>query len=226
MKGKKTVFCGDIGCYTLGNALPLDMVDTCLCMGAGLNIAQGIEKVEPDTTCFAFVGDSTFFASAITGVVNAVYNQANMILIVLDNSTTAMTGHQPHPGTGRTVMGEIVQKINIEQVLRGIGVTDVKTVNPLDLNSSVACVREMADKTGVKAIIFKSPCIAITKPEFSLHIDAEKCIGCKKCIRELGCPAIVLDNGNVCIDDTMCTGCGLCSQVCPTSAIIGGKKHE
>lgn len=226
MKGKKTVFCGDIGCYTLGNALPLDMVDTCLCMGAGLNIAQGIEKVEPDTTCFAFVGDSTFFASAITGVVNAVYNQANMILIVLDNSTTAMTGHQPHPGTGRTVMGEIVQKINIEQVLRGIGVTDVKTVNPLDLNSSVACVREMADKTGVKAIIFKSPCIAITKPEFSLHIDAEKCIGCKKCIRELGCPAIVLDNGNVCIDDTMCTGCGLCSQVCPTAAIIGGKKHE
>lgn len=102
-----------------------------------------------------------------------------MILIVLDNSTTAMTGHQPHPGTGRTVMGKIVQKINIEQVLRGIGVTDVKTVNPLDLNSSVACVREMADKTGVKAIIFKSPCIAITKPAFSLHIDAEKCIGCK-----------------------------------------------
>ena len=223
---KKIMVYGDIGCYTLGNALPLDMVDTCLCMGAGLNIAQGIEKVEPDTTCFAFVGDSTFFASAITGVVNAVYNQANMILIVLDNSTTAMTGHQPHPGTGRTVMGEIVQKINIEQVLRGIGVTDVKTVNPLDLNSSVACVREMADKTGVKAIIFKSPCIAITKPEFSLHIDAEKCIGCKKCIRELGCPAIVLDNGNVCIDDTMCTGCGLCSQVCPTAAIIGGKKHE
>ena len=119
-----------------------------------------------------------------------------------------------------------MQKINIEQVLRGIGVTDVKTVNPLDLNSSVACVREMADKTGVKAIIFKSPCMAITKPEFSLHIDAKKCIGCKKCIRELGCPAIVLDNGNVCIDDTMCTGCGLCSQICPTAAIIGGKKHE
>ena len=94
MKGKKTIFCGDIGCYTLGNAMPLDMVDTCLCMGAGLNIAQGVEKVEPDTTCFAFVGDSTFFASAITGVVNAVYNQANMVLIVLDNSTTAMTGHQ------------------------------------------------------------------------------------------------------------------------------------
>lgn len=110
MKGKKTIFCGDIGCYTLGNAMPLDMVDTCLCMGAGLNIAQGVEKVEPDTTCFAFVGDSTFFASAITGVVNAVYNQANMVLVVLDNSTTAMTGHQPHPGTGRTVMEKLSRK--------------------------------------------------------------------------------------------------------------------
>ncbi|MBQ1433932.1 MAG: indolepyruvate ferredoxin oxidoreductase subunit alpha, partial [Ruminococcus sp.] len=99
MKGKKSVFCGDIGCYTLGNAMPLDMVDTCLCMGAGVNITQGIGKIEPDTNCFAFVGDSTFFASAITGVVNAVYNQADMTLVVLDNSTTAMTGHQPHPGT-------------------------------------------------------------------------------------------------------------------------------
>ena len=206
--------------------MPLDMVDTCLCMGAGLNIAQGVEKVEPDTTCFAFVGDSTFFASAITGVVNAVYNQANMVLIVLDNSTTAMTGHQPHPGTGHTVMGEIVQKINIEQVLHGIGVTDVETVNPLDLHTSVECVQKMAERSGVKAIIFKSPCIAVTKPAAPLHVSSDKCIGCKKCIKELGCPAIVLNNGNVCIDSSMCTGCGLCSQVCPVTAITGGKDHE
>ena len=171
MQGRKTIFCGDIGCYTLGNARPLDMVDTCLCMGAGLNIAQGVEKIEPDTACFAFVGDSTFFASAITGVVNAVYNQANMTLVVLDNSTTAMTGHQPHPGTGRTVMGEIVQKINIEQVLRGIGVQDVETVNPLDHEAAVSCVKELADKPGVKAIIFKSPCIAVTKPGTPMHVD-------------------------------------------------------
>ncbi len=226
MKGKKTIFCGDIGCYTLGNAMPLDMVDTCLCMGAGLNIAQGVEKVEPDTTCFAFVGDSTFFASAITGVVNAVYNQANMVLTVLDNSTTAMTGHQPHPGTGRTVMGEIVQKINIEQVLRGIGVSEIETVNPLDLNASVACVQKMTEKSGVKAIIFKSPCIAVTKPDTPLHVASDKCIGCKKCIKELGCPAIVLNDGNVYIDSSMCTGCGLCSQVCPVTAITGGEDHE
>lgn len=226
MKGQKTIFCGDIGCYTLGNAMPLDMVDTCLCMGAGLNIAQGVEKVEPDTTCFAFVGDSTFFASAITGVVNAVYNQANMVLVVLDNSTTAMTGHQPHPGTGRTVMGEIVQKINIEQVLRGIGVTEVETVNPLELEASVLCVQKMAKKPGVKAIIFKSPCIAVTRPDAPLHVNPDNCIGCKKCILELGCPSIVLDQGKVCIDNSMCTGCGLCSQVCPVHAITGGASHE
>lgn len=226
MQGRKTIFCGDIGCYTLGNASPLDMVDTCLCMGAGLNIAQGVEKIEPDTACFAFVGDSTFFASAITGVVNAVYNQANMTLVVLDNSTTAMTGHQPHPGTGRTVMGEIVQKINIEQVLRGIGVQDVETVNPLDHEAAVSCVKELADKPGVKAIIFKSSCIAVTKPGTPMHVDISSCIHCKKCIRELGCPAIITEDGNVSIDSSMCTGCGLCSQICPVHAIKGGKQHD
>ena len=226
MQGRKTIFCGDIGCYTLGNARPLDMVDTCLCMGAGLNIAQGVEKIEPDTACFAFVGDSTFFASAITGVVNAVYNQANMTLVVLDNSTTAMTGHQPHPGTGRTVMGEIVQKINIEQVLRGIGVQDVETVNPLDHEAAVSCVKELEDKPGVKAIIFKSPCIAVTKPGTPMHVDISSCIHCKKCIRELGCPAIITEDGNVSIDSSMCTGCGLCSQICPVHAIKGGKQHD
>ena len=226
MQGKKTIFCGDIGCYTLGNAMPLDMVDTCLCMGAGLNIAQGVGRIEPDTTCFAFVGDSTFFASAITGVVNAVYNQANMVLIVLDNSTTAMTGHQPHPGTGHTMMGEIVARVSIEAVLRGIGLTTVETINPLDLEASVDCVKRVAAEPGVKAIIFKSPCIAITKPDKPLHVKAETCINCKKCIRELGCPAIVIHDGQVQIDSSLCTGCTLCSQVCPVHAITGGDDHE
>ena len=200
MKGKKSVFCGDIGCYTLGNAMPLDMVDTCLCMGAGVNMTQGIGKVEPDTTCFALVGDSTFFASAITGMVNAVYNQANMTLVVLENSTTAMTGHQPHPGTGKTMMGQVVDKVSIVDTLHGIG---VKTV---------------------EAIIFKSPCAVLIKSGKPAEIEESKCIQCKKCIRTLGCPGIILQDGKVRIEQALCTGCGLCAQVCPTQA-IGGACH-
>lgn len=221
MQGRKTIFCGDIGCYTMGNAMPLDMVDTCLCMGAGLGIAQGVGHIEPDTSCFAFVGDSTFFAAAIPGVVNAVYNQAEMTLVVLDNSTTAMTGHQPHPGTGHTMMGEVVAKVNIEAVLQGIGVTAVETVNPLDLAKSIEVVRKMADLPGVKAIIFKYPCIAITKPEGKMAVDIDKCVGCRKCIREIGCPGLIIKDGQVTIDESLCTGCGLCSQICPFEAIGG-----
>ena len=221
MQGRKTIFCGDIGCYTMGNAMPLDMVDTCLCMGAGLGIAQGVGHIEPDTSCFAFVGDSTFFAAAIPGVVNAVYNQAEITLVVLDNSTTAMTGHQPHPGTGHTMMGEVVAKVNIEAVLQGIGVTAVETVNPLDLDKSIEVVRKMAGLPGVKAIIFKYPCIAITKPEGKMAVDRDKCVGCRKCIREIGCPGLIIRDGQVTIDESLCTGCGLCSQICPFEAIGG-----
>lgn len=224
MQGRKSYFCGDIGCYTLGNAMPLDMVDTCLCMGAGITMAQGFHWVDKDATCFAFVGDSTFFASGMTGVVNAVYNDADMILCVLDNSTTAMTGHQPHPGTGRNMMGQFVDKVSIQKVLEGIGVKKIITVDPLDLESSTAAVKECASLPGVKAIIFKSPCIAITKPAGKMCIS-EKCIQCKKCIREIGCPAIILKDGKVDIDESLCTGCGLCSQICPVNA-IGGECHE
>ncbi|MBR0133392.1 MAG: indolepyruvate ferredoxin oxidoreductase subunit alpha [Lachnospiraceae bacterium] len=219
MKGKKAFFGGDIGCYTLGNAMPLDMVDTCLCMGAGVNIAQGIGRIEPDTTCFAFVGDSTFFASAITGVVNAVYNQADMTLIILDNSTTAMTGHQPHPGTGKTMMGEVVAKIDPKKILEGIGVTAVETVDPLDLDRSVETVKRISALPGVKAIIFRSPCIAIVKSSKKCAIDPVRCINCKKCIKEIGCPALFIKNGRVEVDASFCTGCGLCAKVCPVGAI-------
>ncbi|MBO5282536.1 MAG: indolepyruvate ferredoxin oxidoreductase subunit alpha [Lachnospiraceae bacterium] len=218
MQGKKSYFCGDIGCYTLGNAMPLDMVDTCLCMGAGITMAQGLHWTDPDAACFAFVGDSTFFASGMTGVVNALYNEADMTLCVLDNSTTAMTGHQPHPGTGRNMMGNIVDKISIESTLAGMGVKKILTVDPLDLSAAVAAVQECAALPGVKAIIFKSPCIAISKPTGKMQIS-EKCIQCKKCIREIGCPALITIDGKVQIDESLCTGCGLCSQVCPVSAI-------
>ena len=224
MAGRKTIFCGDIGCYTLGNAAPLDMVDTCLCMGAGLGIAQGVWHTEPDTSCFAFVGDSTFFASGITGVINAYYNQADMTLVVLDNSTTAMTGHQPHPGTGRTMMGEVVEAVSIEAILRGIGLSVVETVDPLDLEAAIACVRRVADEPGVKAIIFKSPCVVLAKPQAKSVVDVERCIGCQRCVKELGCPALVPTDGKVAIDTSLCCGCTLCEQVCPAAAIGGGER--
>ena len=234
MKGKKTVYCGDIGCYTLGNAQPLDMTDTCLCMGADITMAQGFYHNEPDRYCFSFIGDSTFFASGITGVVNAVYNQAKQTICILDNSTTAMTGHQPHPGTGVTMMGEIVEKISIEKILEAIGVSPIITVDPFNQDESVAAVQKASEAPGVSAVIFKAPCISIAakvgcKLPGPKGVDTEKCIGCQKCIKELGCPALsvvvepVETTSNkkklVQIDKSLCTGCGLCSQVCPTGAI-------
>ncbi len=225
MKGRKTIFCGDIGCYTLGNAMPLDMVDTCLCMGAGLGIAQAVNHLDRDCACFAFVGDSTFFASALPGVVNAVYNQAEFTLIVLDNSTTAMTGHQPHPGTGRTVMGQVVEKVSIESVLRGIGVKEVKTADPLNLALAVETVRKTAALPGVKAIIFRSPCVALFRASGQVRVDPAVCIGCGKCIREIGCPALSLQDGKAVVDAAQCNGCTLCAQLCPVKAITGGEPH-
>ena len=224
MKGQKTLYCGDIGCYTLGNAKPLDMTDTCLCMGAGIDMAQGVWHVEPDTKAFAFVGDSTFFASGIPGTVNGLFNQADMTLVVLDNSTTAMTGHQPHPGTGVTMMGDIVNKIDIESTLRGIGVKTVETVNPLQLDEAVETVRRVADEPGLKAVIFKYPCIVKFKPKGAIaHVDPDKCISCKRCINEIGCPGVILKDGKAFIDESLCTGCTLCEQICPAGAIAGGE---
>lgn len=219
MKGKKAVFCGDIGCYTLGNAMPLDMVDTCLCMGAGVTIAQGLHVIEPDAVDFAFIGDSTFFASGITGVVNAVYNGNDIVLVVLDNSTTAMTGHQPHPGTGKTIMGDVAAKVSIRKILEGIGVECIYEADPLELDTAVETVKEAAEGKGVRAIIFKSPCIAVAKPQRSYQVEQDTCRKCKVCIRELGCPAITSEGDTVKIDPSLCYGCGICSSVCPFDAI-------
>lgn len=224
MKGRKAYFCGDIGCYTLGNAMPLDMVDTCLCMGAGITMAQGFNHMDSDAVAFSFAGDSTFFASGITGVVNAVYNAADMIVCVLDNSTTAMTGHQPHPGTGRNLMSAPVDKISIEKILLAAGVKKVVTADPLDLDAAVAAVKECAELKGVKAIIFKSPCVAIVKPEEKMKVNSEKCVGCMRCIKEIGCPALFVNDGQVVIDENLCTGCGLCAKLCKVGAIGGAEK--
>ena len=231
MKGKNTAYGGDIGCYTLGNAQPLDMTDTCLCMGADITMAQGFYHNEPDRYCFSFIGDSTFFASGITGVVNAVYNQSKQTICILDNSTTAMTGHQPHPGTGVTMMGEIVEKISIKNILEAVGVSPVLEVDPFNQEEAVKAVQTASETNGVSAIIFKSPCISVAaklgyKFTGSKKVDAAKCIACRKCINELGCPALSLSHitnakgkALVEIDKTLCTGCGLCANVCPVKAI-------
>lgn len=217
---QKAVFTGDIGCYTLGNAQPLDMVDTCLCMGAGITIAQGLQIAEPDSRQIAFIGDSTFFHTGIPGVINAVYNENDITVIILDNSTTAMTGHQPHPGTGRTMMGNITEKVSIEKVLEGCGVGFVAKANPLEFEQAVSVVTEAVQYKGVSAVIFEAPCIALFKPQEVEQVQ-ENCIGCKKCIRELGCPAMSVKEKKVTIDQNLCNGCKLCVQICPVKAIGG-----
>lgn len=223
-KGRKAVFSGDIGCYTLGNAQPLDMVDTCLCMGAGITMAQGLNRIEPDTVNFAFIGDSTFFHTGIAGIVNAVYNGSNIIVAILDNSTTAMTGNQPHPGMGINAMREIAPKISIYDIVKAIGVNDIQRVNAFDFVSAKAAVSTAMDKKGVRVILFEGPCIAVNKSETTCTVDREKCTGCKSCIRKLGCPALSMDGKKAVIDRDLCTGCGLCKHTCAFAAIIGGGK--
>ena len=227
-QGKRSVFSGDIGCYTLGNAAPLKMVDTCLCMGAGITIAQGLQRIEPDTFHFAFIGDSTFFHSGITGIINAVYNQTDIIVVILDNSTTAMTGNQPHPGMGITMMGDQVEKISIEKIVKAIGVSALIKVNPFDQKAAKTAVKDLMEKKGVRVLIFEAPCIAISKPEGNANcvcacIDKLKCTGCKVCLFKLGCPAISFNDGKAVIDSALCTGCGLCIDLCPTGAIQSKK---
>jgi indolepyruvate ferredoxin oxidoreductase alpha subunit len=137
-----------------------------------------------------------------------------------------MTGHQPHPGTGKTMMGQVVEKVSIENVLKGIGVTCVETVDPLNHALAVETVRKTADLPGVKAIIFRSPCVALFRTEKRMTVNPDACIGCKKCIREIGCPALSFRDGKAVTDPAQCNGCSLCAQLCPAGAISGGDPHE
>ena len=225
LKNKRSVFSGDIGCYTLGNAAPLNMVDTCLCMGAGITIAQGLQRVEPDTHHFAFIGDSTFFHTGIPGVINAVYNQTDIIVVILDNSTTAMTGNQPHPGMGITMMGGSPEKISIEKIIKAIGVSALVKVNPFDQKAARNAVQKLMAQKGVRVLLFEAPCINVKGVNVKAHkagtanINSAKCTNCKICISKLGCPAISLENGKVEINDSLCTGCGICIDKCPKSAV-------
>lgn len=223
------VLCGDIGCYTLGNAKPLDAVDTCLCMGAGITMAQGFAVAEPGKKHVAFVGDSTFFASGLPGIVNAVYNGHDVTVCILDNATTAMTGSQPHPGTGVTLMGPRRAPVSIERVLQAVGFECIVHADPLDLDASVAAATEALAFEGPSAILFESPCVQLVRPGAPAAVDADACIGCKKCITKIGCPGIGFDGdargpksgerGQAFVDASLCNGCGLCVQVCPFDAL-------
>ncbi len=226
---REAVLCGDIGCYTLGNAQPLDAVDTCLCMGAGITMAQGFSVAEPQKKAVAFVGDSTFFASGLPGMVNAVYNDHDITLVVLDNATTAMTGSQPHPGTGVTLMGQQHDPVQIRWVLEAIGVQCVVEADPLNLDAAVAAAKQALDFEGPSAVLYVSPCVQLVAPEAPFRVDTERCTGCKRCITTIGCPAIGFDRdlvgsrsgtrGQAFVDDSLCNGCGLCAPLCPTSAL-------
>lgn len=220
LKNKKAFFTGDIGCYTLGNAKPLEMVDTCLCMGAGITIAQGLKRAEPDARHVAFIGDSTFFHTGIPGIINSVYNNTDITVAILDNSTTAMTGHQPHPGIGKTMMGSISEKIDIYNLVKACGVKHIKKVNPFNHKEAVEAVREAVDFNGTSVILFEAPCIALFKAPAALTVKGN-CINCKKCIRDIGCPAMYVYNDRIMIEPSLCYGCTLCSQICPVDAIGG-----
>ena len=218
-KGKAAVYTGDIGCYTLGNAAPLNMVDTCLCMGAGITVAQGLKRIEADTTHFAFIGDSTFFHTGIPGVINAVYNQTDIIVVILDNSTTAMTGNQPHPGMGITMMGGSPEKISIEKIVKAIGVSALIKVNPFNQKAAKAAVHKLMNTKGVRVLLFEAPCIVIEKGKGAAFVSELKCTGCTLCQKKLGCPAISMENNKAVINNDLCTGCGLCVGLCPKHAI-------
>nr|WP_314463105.1 thiamine pyrophosphate-dependent enzyme [uncultured Clostridium sp.] len=224
MKDQRAVFCGDIGCYTLGKAEPLNMVDTCLCMGAGITIGLGIQKVNPKDIVFSFIGDSTFFHSGMQGVLNGIYNNGKLTIIILDNNSTAMTGGQPTPETG-AVLCQSPQVVKIEEVLAGLGVLEISVVSPYDLNEGIEIVRRTAVLDGIKAIIFRAPCKKKQIVKKKVMVEEAICNGCGLCMKELGCPAMTLSNGLIQIDETDCNGCGLCTRVCNQHAIlqIGGK---
>jgi indolepyruvate ferredoxin oxidoreductase alpha subunit len=223
----KLVATGDIGCYTLGALPPLNAMDTCVCMGASVTNAHGMEKAlgrEFSKKLVAVIGDSTFFHSGITGLANAVYNKGNLNLVILDNFTTAMTGHQPHPGTGKLARGEPGKRIPPEDIARGCGVEFVKVVDPNDLQKTEDTIKEALDYDGVTVVIFRHPCALLVKPKPSYKIDPELCNGCRLCLF-IGCPAISLhfpeerEKSLAVIDDALCTGCGLCAQICNRNAI-------
>lgn len=224
MKRLKLTVMGDIGCYTLAAIPPLEIMDTCICMGASVTYAEGVEKATGDSLkgkLIGVIGDSTFYHSGITGLIDIVYNQGKTKICILDNQITAMTGHQENPGSGLTLKNESANKINLENLCRAIGIERVVKVDPYNIDATIATLkREMAaDEPSV--IIADAPCVIRARKIFSksYFVDPEKCIMCGMC-HKVGCPAIEKDeNGKTKINDLLCIGCDICRQVCKPQAI-------
>ncbi len=217
------VVTGDIGCYSLGVFPPLNRMDTILCMGGGLSMPQGLEKAGEPKKVVGMVGDSTFFHSGITGLLNIVHNEGASTIIVVDNRTTAMTGHQDNPGTETNLMGHQVPSVSVEAVAKACGVKNVVTVNPYHIEQTTQALKEALERKEPTVIVSRAPCpLHVGKPIAGpLHVDAGVCQECGQCL-ELGCPALEKQDGQALhINELLCGGCGLCEQVCPFTAISG-----
>lgn len=215
---------GDIGCYTLGAVAPLSVVDTTICMGASISSLHGMEKAKGKDyikNWVAVIGDSTFLHTGINSLMNMVYNQSTGTVIILDNSTTGMTGHQDHAATGKTLQGDPTWAIDIPGVCRAMGIKNVIEVNAFALKELEQVIKEEVEKDEISVIITKSPCVLLDKKRvYTPYVcDSEKCKKCGMCMKP-GCPAMTKKpDGTILIDDTMCTGCGLCEQLCKFGAI-------
>lgn len=214
---------GDIGCYTLGAVAPLSVVDTTICMGASISSLHGMEKAKGKDyvkNWVAVIGDSTFLHTGVNSLMNMMYNKATGTVMILDNSTTGMTGHQDHAATGKTLLGEPTYAIDIAGLCRAIGVKNVVEVNAFDIAELERVVKEETAKDEVSVIITKSPCVLLDKSKKPLYIaHSDKCKKCGMCMKP-GCPAMTRnEDGTIYIDDTMCTGCGLCATLCKFDAI-------
>ena len=221
---------GDIGCYTLGAVAPLSVVDTCICMGSSISSLHGMEKAkgkEYIKNWVACIGDSTFLHTGVNSLMNMVYNKSTGTVMILDNSTTGMTGHQDHAATGKTLMGEETYAIDIPGLCRAIGVKNVVEVNAFDIKLLEKTVKEELAKDEVSVIITKTPCVLLTKGKKPLYrAKADVCKSCGMCMKP-GCPAMTKGpDGKIRIDDTMCTGCGLCESLCKFGAIELVKEAE
>lgn len=213
---------GDIGCYTLGAVPPLGSMDAVVCMGASIGMAIGFDKADPEAHrhSVAVIGDSTFIHSGITGLIDAVYNKSHITVVILDNRTTGMTGHQNHPATGKTIKNEPTYELDLAEVCRAVGVGSVRTVDPYDLPALEGALKAALSEEEVSVVIAKRPCVLLAKRLYKGFSVNDKCKNCRACMK-LGCPAIVKGERGVSIDVSLCTECGLCRSVCKFGAIEG-----